>query len=88
MKRRYDLIHAIILISFLVIANFIGNAIIKGILLLLFAIVLTMNTVVKLRTKNNDKFGDKVFYGVLLFLDCILMAGAIYTIVFAVTDAM
>ncbi len=87
MKRQYDILHAIILVSFLVIANFIGNAIIKGILLLLFSVVLIVNTIIKLKTKKDDKFGDKLFYSILLFLDAILVVGSIFVIATAVIEA-
>ena len=84
MKRKYDFLHTIILISFLIVACFIENAIIKGILLLLFSSVLFGNTVIKLITKKNDKLSVKFFYGVLLFLDTILTVVSIYVIVTAV----
>lgn len=80
MKRRYDMMHATILISFLVIANFVGNAVVKGVLLLLFAAVLIVNTTLKLRTKRKDKISEQIFYWVLLILDVILAVGAIVVI--------
>jgi hypothetical protein len=86
LKRRYDVIHGIILILFLVIAIFIGNAIIKGILLLLFSGVLIFNTVVKLIQKKDDGFKDKFFYGILLFLDVILALLALFVIVSAILE--
>jgi hypothetical protein len=85
MKRKYDIVHAILLVLFLVIANFIGNAIIKGILLLLFAGVLIGNAVCKLKMAE-DSFRDKLFYGILLFLDAVLALGAIFAIVSGVMD--
>ncbi|MDF2905075.1 MAG: hypothetical protein K0R34_396 [Herbinix sp.] len=81
MKRRYDIVHAIILLAFLVIANFVGNAVIKGVLLFLFASVLIVNTALKLRTKMKDKVSEQIFYWVLLILDVILAIGAIVVII-------
>ena len=83
MKRRYDLVHAIILLSFLVIANFLGNAVIKGVLLLLFAVVLIVNTALKLKSKRKEKIGEQIFYWVLLVLDSILAIGAVICIITA-----
>jgi hypothetical protein len=87
MKRRYDVMHAVILLLFLVIANFIGNAIIKGIMLLLFSMVLMYSTIDKLRINKNNKFADKIFYGILLFLDSVLVLGAVFVIITAVFAA-
>jgi hypothetical protein len=84
MKRRYDIIHAVILVSFLVIANFVGSVIIKDMLLFLFASVLTVNTALKLKSKMKDKIGEQIFYWVLLILDIILAIGAIVGIVMSV----
>jgi hypothetical protein len=81
MKRRYDIVHVIILLAFLVIANFVGNAVIKGVLLFLFASVLIVNTALKLRTKMKDKVSEQIFYWVLLILDVILAIGAIVVII-------
>lgn len=84
MKRRYDVVHAIILVLFLVIADFLRNELLKGVLLLLFSVILIVNTVLKLKTKS-DKFRGKIFYGILLFLDTVLAIGAIYVIASAIT---
>ncbi len=84
MKRRYDIIHAVILISFLMIANFVNNDIIKGVLLLLFASVLFGNTALKLISKRKDKLSEQIFYWVLLILDIILAIGAIAVIIMSV----
>ena len=81
MKRRYDIIHAVILLSFLFIANYIGNAVIKGVVLLLFASVLIGNTALKLKTKMGEKIGEQIFYWVLLILDMILAIGALIVII-------
>jgi hypothetical protein len=84
MKRRYDIMHAAILLVFLVIANFVGSAVVKGVLLLLFAAALIVNTILKLKTKMNDKIGGQIFYWVLLILDIILAVCAIVVIVMSV----
>ena len=86
MKRRYDIVHAIILVLFLVLANFLDNTMIKGVILLLFSAVLIVNTMMKLRIKMNHKFSDKLFYGLLLFLDTALAVGAIYVIISGVLE--
>ncbi len=83
MKKRFDFLHTAVLILFLVIAYFIGNAILKGILLLVFSCVLMFNTIVRLRTLKSDKIRDKILYGILLFLDSVLLLSAIYVIVSA-----
>ena len=80
MKRRYDIVHATILLVFLVIGNFVGNDLFRGILLLLFAAVLIVNTILKLKTKMNDRIGEQIFYWVLLILDIILAVCAIVVI--------
>ena len=80
-KKRYDIIHALILISFLTIANFIRNDIMKGVLLLLFASVLIGNTALKLWAKKKDKLREQIFYWILLLLDITLAIGAIAVIV-------
>ena len=85
MKRRYDIIHAVILISFLMIANFVNNDIIKGVLLLLFASVLLGNTALKLKSKRKDKLSEQIFYWVLLILDITLAIGAIAVIIMSVS---
>lgn len=87
MKRRYDVLHAIVMILFLVIANFINNALVKGILLLVFSAVLTFNTAFQWKNKRDDKFVNKFFYGVLLILDIILVIAAISVIVISIKDA-
>ncbi|MGB4659691.1 MAG: hypothetical protein WBI07_10945 [Mobilitalea sp.] len=83
MERRYDIIHAIILVGILILSNLIHNDILKGMLLLAFAIVLIINTASRFITKDENK-KDKVLYGVLLLLDCVLAAGAIYVIVVSI----
>jgi hypothetical protein len=73
--------HTAILLIFLVIANFVGNEVVKGVLLLMFAAVLIVNNILKLKTKMNDKIGGQIFYWVLLILDIILAVCAIVVIV-------
>lgn len=80
MKRQEDILQTIILISFLVIAHFIGNAIIKGILLFLFSTVLIVNTVMKVQTKKDDRLRAKIFYCIMIFFDGLLAASSIYVI--------
>jgi len=87
LKKRYDVIHAVILVLFLIIASLIGNALIKGILLLLFSGVLIFNTVMKLVIKKDDKFREKYLFGILLFFDLLLAIGAIFVIVTAIFGA-
>jgi hypothetical protein len=86
MKKRYDITHAVILILFLVVANFLGNALLKGILLFLFSGVLVFNTVMKLIQKKEDKFTDKILLGILLFLDSLLLLGSVFVIISAIMD--
>lgn len=81
MGRRYDIVQAVILVLFLVAAGFIGNSIVKGILLLLFSAVLIISTVSKLKKKKDDKVKSKIFYGILLFLDSVLALASIYVII-------
>jgi hypothetical protein len=83
MTRRYDAVHALILLTFLVIANFVGNAVIKGVVLFLFAAVLILNTVLKLKAKLGDKISEQIFYWVLLVLDIFLAVGGIAAIIMA-----
>ncbi|MDF2512812.1 MAG: hypothetical protein K0S04_2678 [Herbinix sp.] len=81
MKRWYDVAYAVILIMILIIAFLIGNAIISGILLLLFSAILIINTSYKLSRKKGDKFKYKVFLMILLLLDTILALGAIIVVI-------
>jgi len=84
MIRRYDIVHAVILICLLAIANFIGNSVIKGILLLLFSAVLIVNTIMNLHAKKEAKLTDKLFFGILFFLDIVLAIGAVVVITTAI----
>jgi hypothetical protein len=88
MRRQYDILHAIILLSFLIIANLIGNTIIKGILLLLFSAVLMINTAMKLKSKKNRKLRGKIFYYLLLLLNMLLASGALYAIVITIINVL
>lgn len=84
MVKRYEIVHSLILILFLVIAYLVGNSILKGILLLLFSAVLIYNTIIKLNIRGVERLGHKVFYGILLFLDILLAIGALVVIISAV----
>lgn len=86
-KKRWDLIFASALVIFLIIAYFIGNSIIKGVLLFLFSAILIINTAMKLKGKHEDKFKDKFFYGILLFLEIVLAISALFVIVTAILGA-
>jgi hypothetical protein len=81
MKKHWDLIQALILIAFLVIAILIGNMILRGILLLLFSTILIINTVIALKSKSDDKFSLKFFYGILLFLEFVLAFSSLFVII-------
>lgn len=81
MKRWYDIIYAVILILILIIAALIGNAIISGVLLLLFSTILIINTLYKLCNKKGDNFKYKVFLIALLLLDVVLAVGAIIVVI-------
>lgn len=86
MKKWNDFIHIIILVLVLVIANFIGNSLLKGIMLFAFSGLLVFNTVMKLRLKKDDRFKDKFLYGILLFLDVILALLSVFVIVSAILE--
>lgn len=88
MERRYDIAHSVILVLFLVVASFISNSIVKGILLLLFSAVLIFNTVTKLKMKKDDKIRGRIFYAVLLFLDSILALASLYVVITAIIEAI
>ncbi len=86
MKRRYDVFYVVILLLFLVIANFIGNAIIKGVLLLLFSLGLIWNTAMKLQEKIKAKQRSRIFYWILLLGDVILAIAAVAVIILAALE--
>lgn len=81
MKKHWDLIQALILVSFLVIAILIGNMILRGVLLLLFSTILIINTIIALKSKADDKFSLKFFYGILLFLEFVLAFSSLFVII-------
>ncbi len=81
LKIRYDVVHAVVLLLVLMIAFLVGNTVIKGVLLLLFAAVLLLNTVYKLREKREAQLRSKVFVWILLILDIILAVCAIDVII-------
>ena len=80
MKRRFDYLTAIILVLLLVITIFVGNAIVKGILLLVFSGTLIMNTELNLRVRQDNKLNNKIFLGVLIGLEAILAISSLYVI--------
>ncbi len=80
MKRRYDAISTTILLLLLILTIFIGNAVIKGIVLLLFSSYLIFSTALKLKEKWKGKLGDRIFFGLLLLLNVILAIAAIAVI--------
>jgi hypothetical protein len=86
MKKKLDLLYAVLMILFLFFAYFIKNSIVQGISLLLFSVILAVNTAIKLKTKLNNKFRDKFFYGILLFLDIVLAASALFVIITAIIE--
>lgn len=87
MKKIYDIVTAFVLLLLLVIGYFIDNAIVRGVLLLLFSASLIFITVMRLRVKMKDRFGGKFVYGILLFLELILAISATYVIVTAIMGA-
>lgn len=88
MKSKYDYLYAGILVLLLIAACIINNAIIKGILLLLFSGVLLFNTITKLNAKKEDRFRVKLFLGILLFFDSVLLLSSIYVVVSAILEAI
>lgn len=83
MKRRFDYLFAIILVLLLVLAIMIGNGVFKGIFLFAFSGILIINTVLILRGKQDNKFKNKFFLGVLLFLEVILAISSLFVIISA-----
>ena len=81
MKRWYDVLYAVILIMILIIAFLIGNAIISGVLLLLFSAILIINTSYKLSRKKGDNFKYKAFLIGLLLLDIVLAFSAVIVVI-------
>lgn len=65
----------------LIIALLIGNAIVSGVLLLLFAAILIINTSYKICRNKGDRFKYKVFLIALLILDIVLAASAVIVVV-------
>jgi hypothetical protein len=86
MKRRYDVLIVAILMLFLVIAYFVGNAFVKGILLLLFSLCLIWNTVAKLLEMRKEKLRRQIFFAFLLLFNIILAISAVAVIVQAVLE--
>lgn len=86
MKRRFDVFLVVVLLLILVIANFIGNDFVKGILLLIFSLCLGWNTIAKLREKRKEKLSSQILYALLLLFNIILAIGAIAVIVLAAIE--
>ncbi len=86
MKRRFDVFLVVVLLLILVIANFIGNDFVKGILLLIFSLCLIWNTIAKLREKRKEKLSSQILYALLLLFNIILAIGAIAVIVLAAIE--
>lgn len=86
MKRRFDVLIVAILLLFLIIATFVGNAFAKGILLLLFSSCLIWNTVAKLLELKKEKIRRQIFYVILLLFNILLAISAIAVIVQAVLE--
>ena len=87
MKRRHDIVYAIALVLLLILSYLIGNAIIKGIVLLLFSAALIFNTAMKMKMKKDDSFAKKFFLGILMFFELLLALGAIFVIISAIIAA-
>lgn len=87
MKKVYDIAVVFVLLLLLVIGFFIDNAIIRGVLLLLFSAVLTGNTIVKFAVKLKGNISGKVLYGILLFLEFLLLVSAFYVTITAIIEA-
>jgi hypothetical protein len=87
MRRQYDILHAIILLLFLVIANLIGNTIVEGIMLLFFSAALFFNIILRFKSKKNDKLKYKILSSVLLLLVVALTVSSVYVIVISIIRA-
>jgi hypothetical protein len=88
MKQYKDVIitavQSVILVLFLIIACFLDNELVKGILLFLFSGVLIGNTIFKLVTRKKEERRSKIFYSILLVIESLLAAGAITVIIMAI----
>jgi hypothetical protein len=82
-----DLLYSAILISILLIAYFIGNAIVTGLLLFVFSVVLGVNTALKLKNNMEGKFRAKFLYSLLLFLDIVLAVSSLFVVITAIIEA-
>ncbi len=80
MKKRYDIVQAALLVIILVAAGVIGNGIVKGVLLFLFASALIANTALGLWAKRTGRIREQVVYWVLLPLEIVLAVAAISVI--------
>ncbi len=82
-----DALYSLILIGILLIAYFIGNPIVTGILLFVFSVVLGANTAIKLKNNMDSKFRAKFLYSLLLFLDIVLAISSLYVVIIACIEA-
>lgn len=81
MKKRFDILLAVLLVLFLVAAVFINSIPIRGIMLLMFSLVLIANTVWSLLLSIKGKVKDVVVYSILLFFEAALAIGSILVLV-------
>lgn len=82
-----DLIYSVILLVILLIAYLIGNAIVTGILLFVFSVILGFNTAIKLKNSMDGKFQAKFLYSLLLFLDIVLAVSSMFVVITAFIEA-
>lgn len=81
MKKRFDILLAVLLVLFLVAAVFINSILIRGIMLLMFSLILIANTLWSLLLSMKGKVKDVVIYSILLFFETALAIGSILVIV-------
>lgn len=81
MKKRFDILLALLLVLFLVAAVFINSILIRGVMLLIFALILIANTVWSLLLSVKGEAKDVVIYSILLFFEAALAIGSILVIV-------
>lgn len=87
MKIVFDIAVVVALILLLVVGLFVDNAIIRGILLLLFSAILAGNTIFKFKDKLKGNISGRVLYGILLFLELLLFISAFYVTITAIIEA-
>lgn len=82
-----DSLYAVILIGILLLAYFIGNPIVSGILLFVFSVVLGVSTAIKLKNSMEGRFRAKFLYSLLLFLDIVLTVSSLFAVITAFIEA-